>query len=160
MVGESLEQYAVGMGAEAVETAVMVNVLEHIEDDRQALAQLFRMLRPGGHFVVVPALQALMSELDLMFGHFRRYHRADLVEKVSQAGGEVKLCRYFDCFGVLPWFLLNKLMRATAFNPELIHIHDKFMVPVSRAAERIISPPNRQEHNLGSAKAVTQPLPL
>ena len=60
VVGESLEQHAVELGAEAVETVVMVNVLEHIEDDRQALSQLFRMLRPGGHLLVfVPALRRL-----------------------------------------------------------------------------------------------------
>jgi SAM-dependent methyltransferase len=142
VVGESLDRHAVRMGAATVETVILVNVLEHIEDDRQALAQVFRMLLPGGRLLVfVPALPALMSKLDLMFGHFRRYRRADLIEKVVQAGGEAAICRYFDCFGVLPWLFLNKLMGATTFNPQLVRIHDKFVVPVSRAAECVISPP-------------------
>jgi SAM-dependent methyltransferase len=142
VVSESLDQHAVRMGTAAVDTVVMVNVLEHIEDDRQALAQLFRMLQPDGRLLVfVPALRALMSKIDLMFGHFRRYRRAELVEKIAQAGGETQLCRYFDCFGVLPWFFLNKLMGATTFNPQLVHIHDTFVVPFSRAVECVISPP-------------------
>jgi SAM-dependent methyltransferase len=142
VINESLEQHALRIGAATVDTVVMVNVLEHVEDDRQALAQLFRILQPGGHLLIfVPALQKLMSKLDLMFGHFRRYHRTDLVQKVAQAGGEAELCRYFDFLGILPWFFLNKLMGATTFNPQLAHIHDKFVVPISRTAERAISPP-------------------
>jgi hypothetical protein len=43
--------------------------------------------------------------------------------------------------GVFPWFLLNKLMGATTFNPKLVHINDKFAVPISAAVERVISPP-------------------
>src|SRR5262249_36179937 len=140
--GESFEHDAARIGAAAVDTVVIVNVLEHIEDDRGALVHLFRILRPGGHLLIyVPALQRLISKLDLMFGHFRRYHRTDLADKVAKAGGEVKLCRYFDCLGVLPWFFLNKLMGATTFNPHLVHIHDKLVVPVSRAIEQVISPP-------------------
>jgi SAM-dependent methyltransferase len=142
VVSESLEQYAARIGVATADTVVMVNVLEHIEDDGQALVNLFHTLRPGGHLLIfVPALQALMSKLDVMFGHFRRYHRLDLLQKVTKAGGEVQLCRYFDFFGVLPWFVLNKVMGATAFNPQIVEFHDKFVVPVSRAAERMISPP-------------------
>jgi len=117
-------------------------MLEHIENDRQALTDLFRMLRPGGHFLIfVPALQALMSEINLIFDHYRRYNLADLSAKVAQTGGEVTLCRHFDLLGALPSFVLNKLMGLTRFNPSFIHGHDKFIAPISRAVERTISPP-------------------
>jgi hypothetical protein len=82
-----------------------------------------------------------MSKIDLIFGHYRRYNIAGLIAKVAQSGGEVTLCQYFDLFGVLPWFVLNKLMGATRFNPSFVHVHDKFIVPISRAAEHTISPP-------------------
>lgn len=142
VISESLEEHAAQLGAEAVDTVVMVNVLEHIEDDREALTHLLRILKPGGHLLLfVPALQGLMSKLDLMHGHFRRYHRPDLAGKVKAAGGEVLHARYFDCAGVVPWLLLNKLMGSTTFNPALIDIHDKYVVPVSRAFERVVSPP-------------------
>lgn len=142
VIDQTLEQHVVQTGDAAVDTVVMVNVLEHIGDDRQALAVLLGMLRPAGHLLIfVPALQGLMSKLDLMFGHFRRYHRADLVAKVAEAGGEVQVCRYFDFVGIFPWFFLNKLLGATSFNPGLIQIHDKFVVPVSRAVEKVVPPP-------------------
>ena len=139
---DSLEQHAARTGAATVDTIVMVNVLEHIADDRQALAYLFYILRPGGCILTfVPALQKLMSKIDLKFGHFRRYSRTDLADKIGAAGGDVQLCRYFDFFGVLPWLLLNKLMGATRFNPHFVRLHDKFVVPISRSVERVITPP-------------------
>lgn len=142
VISESLENHAAQLGAEAVDTVVMVNVLEHIEDDREALTHLLRILRPGGHLLLfVPALQGLMSKLDRLHGHFRRYHRPDLASKVQAAGGDVLLSRYFDCAGVIPWFVINKMMGSTTFNPALIDIHDKYVVPVSRAFERVVSPP-------------------
>ncbi len=82
-----------------------------------------------------------MSRLDVMFGHFRRYHRADLIARVTEAGGQVQVCRYCDFVGIFPWFFLNKLMGATAFNPGLIQLHDKFVVLVLRAAERLVPLP-------------------
>ena len=87
-----LEQHTATIGDGAVDTVVMVNVLEHIQNDREVLFQLCRILRPDGHLLIfVPALRGLMSKLDLLFGHFRRYHRAELLEKITQAGGEVQL---------------------------------------------------------------------
>jgi SAM-dependent methyltransferase len=142
VISESVEEHAARLEAETVDTVVMVNVLEHIEDDRESLRQLLRILRPGGHLLLfVPALQILMSKLDLMHGHFRRYHRDELFSKVATAGGEVKLCRYFDFAGVVPWLILNKLLGSTAFNPRLVDINDKFAVPVSRLVERVVSLP-------------------
>jgi SAM-dependent methyltransferase len=142
VIHQSLQQHVATMGDAAVDTVVMVNVLEHIEDDRQALALLLGMLRPTGHLLIfVPALQGLMSRLDVMFGHFRRYRRHELVAKVNGVGGEAEVCRYFDFAGIFPWLFLNKLMGASTFNRRLIEIHDKFVVPVSRAVERVVPPP-------------------
>jgi len=56
----------------------MVNVLEHIEDDRAALSGLARVVVPGGHVLIfLPALSMLMRRMDHDLGHFRRCHRKD-----------------------------------------------------------------------------------
>jgi SAM-dependent methyltransferase len=142
VAGESLETHVARLGANAVDTIVMVNVLEHIEDDRGALRNLFRVLRPGGHLLLfVPAMQMLMSKLDRIHGHYRRYHKRDLITKVSGAGGSVSTCCYFDLPGTVPWLLLNKLMGKTTFNPTLVDINDRIVVPISRMIERVVSPP-------------------
>ena len=140
--GENLEAHVVNLGDNTVDTIVMVNVLEHIEDDREALFHLFRVLKSGGHLLVfVPALKFLMSKIDRLHGHFRRYHKPELTEKVANAGGNVVTCRYFDLAGTAPWFLLNKLLGSTTFSPTLVRVHDQAIAPISRVAERVFTPP-------------------
>lgn len=56
-----------------------MDVLEHIEDDRAALAELVRVTCPGGLIVItVPAFPFLFGEWDRDMGHYRRYGRRDL----------------------------------------------------------------------------------
>ncbi|MBX9908428.1 MAG: class I SAM-dependent methyltransferase [Beijerinckiaceae bacterium] len=142
VVSALIEQHTADIASDSIDAIVMVNVLEHVEDDVAALGELMRILKPGGHLLLfVPALQALMSKIDLMHGHFRRYHRPDLQGKVVAAGGEVLDCRYFDAFGVVPWFLLNKMLGSTSFNPKLVALNDRVVVPLSRAAEGVVTPP-------------------
>lgn len=141
VVGQTLEDHAPRLDSETVDTVVMINVLEHIDDDPGALCELFRILKPGGMALIfVPALQALMSNLDRQHGHFRRYHKPQLTEKIIQAGGNVLTCRYFDLVGVLPWLLLNKLMGITTFNASMVKFNDRVVVPLSGILETIPPP--------------------
>src|SRR5580704_6549559 len=48
VVSEALENHVAGTAAGSFETVVLVNVLEHIDNDRHALAELFRILCSGG----------------------------------------------------------------------------------------------------------------
>ena len=142
VIAETLERHSARMTPESVDTVVLVNVLEHIEDDRAALNALVRMLRPGGHLLLfVPALQFLMSKLDRQLGHFRRYHKPDLIEKTRDAGAEVLECRYFDVLGVLPWLILNRFVGSTSFNPRLVGVNDRFAVPTSKWLESGLDAP-------------------
>ena len=66
-------------------------VLEHIEDDREALSQTYQLLAPGGRMLVsVPAHQRRFSAVDEAVGHYRRYERDQLVERFVRAGFEVE----------------------------------------------------------------------
>jgi SAM-dependent methyltransferase len=49
-------------------------VIEHLDDDRAAVAQLGTLVRPGGALILsVPALPALFTEFDAIQGHRRRH---------------------------------------------------------------------------------------
>jgi SAM-dependent methyltransferase len=62
-------------------------LLEHVEDDRRAAAEIRRVLRPRGTaLITVPADMRLWSEHDVAVSHFRRYHRDELVRVVEGAG--------------------------------------------------------------------------
>lgn len=126
----------------SVDVVVLINVLEHIEDDDEALAEIFRVLMPGGHLLLyVPAMPFLMSRLDRLYGHFRRYRRRPLAAQVARAGLGILESRYMDLPGVLPWYLLNTLGGKTGFDARLIRLYDRLVVPVARRLETMIPPP-------------------
>ncbi len=138
----TLEEHVKQTSTGAVDTVVLVNVLEHIEDDASALAELSRIVAPGGHVLIfVPALSFLMSKLDRLLGHFRRYHSVELRQKLQATGLQIVRCGYFDLPGILPWFLINKLLGSTSFNPTLVKLYDRAAVPLTRRAEALIGPP-------------------
>ena len=139
---ETSEQRLPQMADQTCDTVIMVNVLEHIEDDGDAIEQLYRILKPGGRLLLfVPALQFLYSELDSKHGHFRRYHLAPLAFKLKSHGFKIHYNKYFDLAGVLPWWLINTLGKKTEFNPAMAIIYDRYIIPITRFIERFISPP-------------------
>jgi len=84
------------------------NVLEHIENDTQALIDLRNSLSTGGSLAIyVPAIPLLFGEMDRRVGHFRRYSRGELVFKLSQAGFEIQHIRFVDSLGVLATLITN-----------------------------------------------------
>ena len=64
------------LAGQQFDTILYIDVLEHIENDREELNQAASHLRPGGHLIVLsPAHQRLFSPFDAAIGHFRRYNR-------------------------------------------------------------------------------------
>ena len=121
---------------------IMINVLEHIEDDVAALCQLRDTLEPGGHLLIyVPAMPKLYSKLDKMHGHYRRYTRKEFSYRLQKAGFEINLLRYFDILGIFPWYFFNTLGGKTDFDPFAVKLYDSIGVPITKFFESIISPP-------------------
>ncbi len=75
------------------DAAVLGEVLEHIENDRGALAEVARVLRPQGVLALsVPANPKLHGPSDVWAGHVRRYTRPELLEACAAAGFTVHRC--------------------------------------------------------------------
>lgn len=125
-----------------VDTAVYVNVMEHIEDDAQELEDIFATLEKGGKLLIfVPALQGLLGSFDKQVGHFRRYSKPELIQKCIDAGFVVEKAHYADFLGIAPWWLSFKVLKRKKLNPHVVSIYDNFAVPVISRAEAIIKPP-------------------
>jgi len=123
-------------------SAVMFNVLEHIEDDGEALRQIHARLKPGACLVLwVPAFQLLYSEFDRRVGHHRRYRLRALESRVRDAGYIVERGRYANGIGWFSWFFFCRLLRIIPTDGVLPRIFDRFFVPVISRVERFIRPP-------------------
>lgn len=72
---------------------ILGEVLEHVEDDRRALEETARVLRPGGVLALsVPAHPQLFGPSDEWAGHVRRYTRQQLLDACAAAGLTVHRC--------------------------------------------------------------------
>jgi SAM-dependent methyltransferase len=89
------------------DVALLMDVLEHVEDEKEILRRVAHRLRPGGYvFVTVPAHRVLWSFHDVYLGHFRRYSLADL-RRVVESTGELEVVRGHYYFAwVLPVAIL------------------------------------------------------
>jgi len=127
---------------ESFDGALMINVLEHIEDDAAALRQVFELLRPGGHFFVwVPAFEVLMSRFDRSIGHHRRYRLRPLRSLAIDAGFEVIDARYVNLPGWFSWMIIARILRRPPTSGALVKAFDRRVVPVVRAFERRVRVP-------------------
>ena len=103
----------------------MMDVLEHVEDDRTFLADVGERTRGGTRFVVtVPAMPSLYSAWDDAMGHYRRYTRRSL-RAVVPASLEVRNVSYLFP-ELIPAAALRRLRHplTTDINPEFPDLPD------------------------------------
>lgn len=97
------------LAAASADFALCCDVLEHVEDDGQACAELARVLAPGGVLVVtVPAGPGLWSVHDEALGHRRRYRPGELEARLDAAGFSVESSHGFN---LAPWPLVWAVRR-------------------------------------------------
>ncbi len=119
----------------SVDYLFTLNVLEHIEDDSAAMAEIFRVIKPGGRLLVyVPAFMALYTSMDAHVGHHRRYRLPGLRKLVRDAGFEVEKSAYFDALGYFATlaFRLIDGQEPAPLNPRMVGFYDRYIFPLSR----------------------------
>ncbi len=120
------------------DTVLYIDVLEHIQEDREELQQAAALVCSGGHLVVLaPAHNWLFSDFDEAIGHYRRYSATTLRE-ISPAGTEVVLERYLDSCGTCLSLLNRLLLRQSIPSKRAIKLWDKVFVPLSTVVDRLL----------------------
>ncbi|HSG80661.1 MAG TPA: methyltransferase [Gemmatimonadota bacterium] len=127
--------------AERLDTAVLLNILEHVEEDQESLDNLASILMPGGRIVIfVPAVPALHGSLDEGLSHFRRYSARQLRGKLQKAGLEVEELRYCNFVGMFGWWFYSRVIRRNVLPGFQVRLFD-LLVPILSRIERVITPP-------------------
>ena len=125
--------------AERFDSVLYIDVLEHIEDDGAELRRVAAHVEPGGHIVVLsPAHQFLYTPFDAAIGHHRRYDRASL-RRLEPRGCSLVTMRYLDSVGMLASLGNRLLLRSAHPKPAQIALWDRFMVPLSRRLDPLLS---------------------
>ena len=125
--------------AGSVDSIYSLNVLEHIADDRDAIARLAACLRRPGRLVLyVPAFQLLYSTMDRRVGHHRRYRRPQLVELLENAGLQIEKARYVDSLGFFAALAYRFAGNDSGIiSPGPVRLYDRWVFPLSRALDRV-----------------------
>lgn len=94
----------------SVDVLIMINVLEHIEDDLNALKRAYTLLKPSGLLIIeVPAGSYLYDGYDAELQHFRRYSSFELSDKLMKAGFNISRKSHLG-FLLFPAFAVVKLL--------------------------------------------------
>lgn len=100
--------------SESFDLITCIDVLEHLKDDRRAVGELARILRPSGLLVVsVPAFRFLWGEHDTIYGHHRRYRTGEVRERLEEAGLAILRLTYFEPLFLVPLWLYRNWKKLT-----------------------------------------------
>jgi SAM-dependent methyltransferase len=128
----------------ACDAVLSINVLEHIQEDKDDLARYAALLGPqhGALCLFVPARPEIYAPIDKDFGHFRRYTYLELKEKLSLAGFVIERLVYFNCVGYFAWWFNFCLLKKRAFEPQKVRLYDRWIFPVvHRFESSVLRPP-------------------
>jgi SAM-dependent methyltransferase len=130
------EDYA-RLGDERLDTIICLNVLEHIDTDREVLGHFHRLLAPGGHAIIlVPQHPWLYSPTDKSLGHVRRYTPEELSGKLREAGFDVVHQQGFNRLGTVGWYVSGKVLGKEHLSPGQMKMYNR-LLPLAKLIERI-----------------------
>lgn len=123
---------------EEFDSIFLLNVIEHIEDDYKAVANINYLLKKKGNLIMLaPAYDWLYSRFDKELKHYRRYTPTTLKSLVKNNGFTSISCKHFNAMGIVGWLFFSKLLNKkligakemTAFNSlvPLIKVFDKLL---------------------------------
>lgn len=120
------------------DTIIYIDVLEHIEKDKEELEAAAALLKPGGHIIILsPAFQSLYSPFDKAIGHYRRYTKPTLRKLIPGSLSEVQL-RYIDSTGYF-MSLMNRMVLKQKYPTQTqVDTWNNYAVPLSRIMDRIV----------------------
>ena len=134
---------------------ISVNVLEHIKDDEIELGNYARSLSKnnGALCLFVPARMEIYAQIDSDFGHYRRYTKKELREKLERAGFKIEKLHYYGFAGYFAWLIVFRILKKRTFNTGSVKLFDRFIFPIVNFIERHICRPPIGQSLIAVARA-------
>lgn len=96
---------------------LLLDVVEHIKDDKKALSEAKRVLKSDGAIIITaPAMPFIWSKHDQMQGHYRRYTKKMFRSLSQDTALKLVYIKYFNFFLALPISIIRILSRLNLFN--------------------------------------------
>lgn len=122
------------------DTIVCLNVLEHIKNDHTALDNIFRLLAPDGHLILlVPIHEELYGSIDTAIRHFRRYDKEKLMKLLKKKKFQIVSGRRLNFLGAIGWWVAGRLGSTTVGDLQIKLFN--LIAPVVLPLENISEPP-------------------
>lgn len=123
--------------AEKFDTVFLLNVLEHLENEANAIQNCNYLLKKNGTLIIlVPAYSFLFSEMDKALNHHRRYTSGKLTEIISKENFTIKKSFYFNALGIGAW-LYGKLMKYKSPPDSKMKFYDK-LTAIGKIVDKIL----------------------
>ena len=119
------------------DTVILLNVLEHIDNEKQAIENCRHLVKTGGSLVVlVPAYSFLFSKMDRELQHHRRYTSKKLFRLVSKKKFIVKKVFYFNAIGIVAW-TYGKILGLHSIPSKEMKLFNN-LVPLAKFIDKIL----------------------
>jgi glycosyltransferase involved in cell wall biosynthesis len=119
------------------DTAMMINVLEHVHDEQGALRNLWSALAPGGRAVIlVPSRPTLYGSLDHVLGHRERYTVSSLQAAIQRSGFRLEKLFDFNRCSVPGWWWNGKVLRKKTFSRVQLKVLNT-IIPILKRIDKV-----------------------
>lgn len=123
---------------ERFDTVFALNVIEHIEDDNLAIRNCKKLLKKGGHLIIlVPSYEKLYNRFDKELGHFKRYTKKTVSSLYTNNEIEIIHRQYFNFIGIFGWYINGRLLKKDAIPSNQMKIYNQ-LVPLWKRADLLL----------------------
>lgn len=117
------------------DTVFALNVVEHIKDDVQAIANCKKLLRNNGNLIIlVPAFQALYNNFDVELEHFRRYTAKTLKPLFVKNDLKILKTFSFNFIGIFGWYFSGNILKKKTIPEGQMGLFNR-LVPLFKLAD-------------------------
>jgi len=115
-----------------------LNIVEHVKDDKQAIANCKKLLKPGGKLIIlVPAYQKLYNAFDKELEHYRRYTQSSLDKLFDANELSITHRQYYNFVGIFGWWFSGNVLKKKTIPQGQMKLYNT-LVPIIKLIDKIV----------------------